>query len=72
MSESFNCVHNSVGDPDPYPQDPHVFGLLDSDPDPLVRGTKHNFIKKLNLVVIISSLKLEFILQNIYNFQSNI
>ncbi len=27
----------SVGDPDP--QDPHVLGLPDTDPNPLVRGT---------------------------------
>jgi hypothetical protein len=27
---------NSVADPDP--PDPHVLGLLDPDPDPLVRG----------------------------------
>jgi hypothetical protein len=27
----------SAGDPDP--EDPHVFGLQNPDPDPLVRGT---------------------------------
>jgi hypothetical protein len=32
---SFNC---SVADPDPDPPDPHVFGPLDLDPDPLIRG----------------------------------
>ncbi len=31
---------SSVADsnPDPDPPDPHVLGLLDTDPDPLVRG----------------------------------
>ncbi len=28
----------SVADPDPNPPDPHVFGLLDPDPDPSVIG----------------------------------
>ncbi len=28
----------SVADPHPDPPDPHVFGLLDPDPDPLIRG----------------------------------
>jgi hypothetical protein len=29
----------SVANPDSDPPDPFVFGLLDPDPDPLVRGT---------------------------------
>jgi hypothetical protein len=37
-----SCLGTSVADPDPNldpdPQDPHVLGLLDPDPDPLVRG----------------------------------
>ncbi len=28
----------SVADPNPDPPDPRVLGLLDPDPDPLVRG----------------------------------
>jgi hypothetical protein len=31
-----SIVLSIVADPDP--SDPHVFGLLDPDPDPLVRG----------------------------------
>ena len=35
------CLETSVADPDPDLDlsDPYVFGLLDPDPDPLVRGT---------------------------------
>ncbi len=35
-----SIVLSIVADPDPNPDpsDPHVFGLLDPDPDPLVRG----------------------------------
>jgi hypothetical protein len=40
MKEFFGLRISSVADsdPNPYPSDPYVFGLLDPDPDPLVRG----------------------------------
>jgi hypothetical protein len=31
-------LYSSVGDPNPDPSDSYILGLLDSDPDPLVRG----------------------------------
>jgi hypothetical protein len=38
--DSDSLLKGGVGDPNPDPPDPdsHVFGLLDPDPDPLVRG----------------------------------
>ncbi len=33
-----SSVANPDPNPDPDPSDPYVFGILDPDPDPLVRG----------------------------------
>jgi hypothetical protein len=45
----------SVADLDPNPPDPHVLGLLDPDPDPLVRGIREylrEFSKKFEMVLM--------------------
>ncbi len=56
-SRNICSVADSVGDPEPEPdpQDPHVFGLLDPDPDPLVRGTDPD--PYLFLINVLSGLK---------------
>jgi hypothetical protein len=38
MKRPQTSVEDQDPNPDPDPSDPYVFGLLDPDPDPLVRG----------------------------------